>query len=889
MFAAFVERVPGSLSAAVVTGGRVGLVLAAGEQPALPWFVLAAASLLRRNGHAVSLLWIDQESAGDSPDFATQTTLIGALAKHLPWLEVIRLGAGRSAPELAQVLNASRAFDRVVVPDAGGGSGARLVEAARVAGVPVCRWAFRAGAIVVRQADAENHVATAFTPDPDDFAVWSRLAFDVVASDDGVQTLLSALTRPAAVAAPIAAADRPLIATSLAPVRIDRQREAVQSWIEQGFDVLSINSADEITLLAPQFPSVRFWPAARDARAMAGKPLVSLDDVLAGLRAANRSLSAIVNSDIVLGPLGGRRLADAVKEIAVDGFAFNKRLDQESESDPGLRYDDGIDAFFFGRKLLADYPSTPYFLGLPWWDYFFTAYPLLAGHPTVEIKEPIAFHLTHKNFYDVAQHWSPLAFETQRLLAPLLAGKDDLLHESGMDLALQTTARLTAGKVPAGGKNTEEAFMLFAKAMMQLLRDGTTPTKKTYRPPRVRGGAGLRLGIATIADGRWPGGAARINHLVAALAGLPAEERPRLSLLVDPAHAASAALYAPTFPLVDEIIQIGFSQDDWRHQRRLSVRGLDDVFAHVDFLFPLHEQALAGRPAASWIDGFPHHHLMGRFTDDEIARRKRASRIVARTADLLVLSSHAVRHDWELLCPEARPRVRVLPWRAMPQPAWYALDPSAVAARHGITRPFLICSNQFDLHKGHGDLLNALAKLRPGQRPLIVSTGRTEDRVTPGVGAAVQQLTAKLGVGDSFRVLGLLPREEQLALMRASQAIIQPSLYEGWSLVVEEARALGKAMILNGIHAHLAQMPTGAEFFSPGDVDHCAERMVTLSSSLPPGPTLEGERRARQEAEALAREFAREVCALAREAIDLGMARRQAPAVSRAADQIRVG
>jgi hypothetical protein len=49
--------------------------------------------------------------------------------------------------------------------------------------------------------------------------------------------------------------------------------------------------------------------------------------------------------------------------------------------------------------------------------------------------------------------------------------------------------------------------------------------------------------------------------------------------------------------------------------------------------------------------------------------------------------------------------------------------------------------------------------------------------------------------------------------MRHSLAVIQPSLFEGWSTVVEDARCLGKKIILSDLLVQVEQNPQGSEFF----------------------------------------------------------------------------
>jgi glycosyltransferase involved in cell wall biosynthesis len=53
--------------------------------------------------------------------------------------------------------------------------------------------------------------------------------------------------------------------------------------------------------------------------------------------------------------------------------------------------------------------------------------------------------------------------------------------------------------------------------------------------------------------------------------------------------------------------------------------------------------------------------------------------------------------------------------------------------------------------------------------------------------------------------------------MRASAAVLQPSQFEGWSTVIEDARALGKPLIASDFPVHLEQDIPGSSFFRMGD------------------------------------------------------------------------
>jgi hypothetical protein len=81
--------------------------------------------------------------------------------------------------------------------------------------------------------------------------------------------------------------------------------------------------------------------------------------------------------------------------------------------------------------------------------------------------------------------------------------------------------------------------------------------------------------------------------------------------------------------------------------------------------------------------------------------------------------------------------------------------------------------------------------------------------------------------------------------MRRSLAVIQPSLFEGWSTVVEDARVLGKTILLSDISVHKEQNSPSAIFFKPDSSQELANHLELLTNKLMPGPDLISESEAR--------------------------------------------
>jgi polysaccharide transporter, PST family len=121
---------------------------------------------------------------------------------------------------------------------------------------------------------------------------------------------------------------------------------------------------------------------------------------------------------------------------------------------------------------------------------------------------------------------------------------------------------------------------------------------------------------------------------------------------------------------------------------------------------------------------------------------------------------------------------------------------------------------------------------------VIVCTGKLNDRRSPSYGKDLLKLIDQFNLHQQFIVLGLISRFDQIQLMRRSLAVIQPSLFEGGSTVVEDARTLNKTILLSDILVHREQNPPCTTYFSPHSSEDLAQKIATLLPTLSPGPDL---------------------------------------------------
>jgi glycosyltransferase involved in cell wall biosynthesis len=287
--------------------------------------------------------------------------------------------------------------------------------------------------------------------------------------------------------------------------------------------------------------------------------------------------------------------------------------------------------------------------------------------------------------------------------------------------------------------------------------------------------------------------------------------------------------------------------------------------AGVDVLFPTMRTTTAHPTLLPWIYDVQHLDEPAFFTARERWLRTLEFRVAARSAGIIVVSSETMANAFVSRFPEAAGKVRVLHFTTVPDDDWLGPDPAEVRERYGLPSPFLLLPGQLWTHKDHLTAFAALRHLRDmGHRAVLVCTGSTDDYRSPGHIERVRRYLDEHRLEDHVRILGVVPRSDYIQLVRAATLIVQPSLYEGWSSIVEDGRALGKRMVLSDIAVHVEQAPPGGLYFRTGDATACATRILE-GLELPPAID---ERRAMTDQAQRIDAYARTFAHIAREAAE---------------------
>lgn len=386
------------------------------------------------------------------------------------------------------------------------------------------------------------------------------------------------------------------------------------------------------------------------------------------------------------------------------------------------------------------------------------------------------------------------------------------------------------------------------------------------------------VGLSAIDAGNlWVGGRYYLHHLVRSVASLPVEERVDF---VDVWWERAAESFDPFAEVRDLFVgrrvvglPASLSGRLMRKVRRAVHRWHDsrDLFhdAGIDALFPIAPCVSPGVPLLFWIPDFQQARMPHLFTPELRESFDRRINDNARAADLIVLSSLDGLRDLEHFLPAEAAKGRVVPFCSPPTPEWWNRDPAGAAEALGLPERFVVVSNQFSAQKNHLMLFEAVQILRDrGTEITLACTGSTYGFHGEEYFASIEKFLDLHSLRGSIRVLGLLDRDIQIALMRRSLAMMQPSRFEGWSTVVEDAKSLGKPILVSDLAVHREQLPGLATLLPLDDPPAWADAIESIWKSRTPGPHLEEEARGAVYVEKAMRDFGRRFTAAVREAID---------------------
>lgn len=351
----------------------------------------------------------------------------------------------------------------------------------------------------------------------------------------------------------------------------------------------------------------------------------------------------------------------------------------------------------------------------------------------------------------------------------------------------------------------------------------------------------LRVAFPLIGRGGWTGG---INYLTNTLRLISS----RLSSQIEPwlflSPEENESFGFELRPLVEDRVIVDpaigvsgrgmslaravISGRDSNLEALLAKRSIDVVFETASFY-----GARFSIPVVSWMPDFQHRRMPEMFGQLNWWRRDLGFRMQINAQRTIMVSSSTSRDDLEQFYPNAKGRAHIVRFAIDLNPEVHLKRGFEIRSEYDLPERYFFLPNQFWQHKNHGVIVEALGQIKAAGRleelPPVILTGTIKDPRNPSYFDDVMQRAGDLGVRDHFRHLGLVPYDDVLSLNANCHSMINPSLFEGWSTPIEEAKALATRLILADIPIHREQAPD-AHFFSCRSPERAAAALLHVAA-----------------------------------------------------------
>lgn len=354
-----------------------------------------------------------------------------------------------------------------------------------------------------------------------------------------------------------------------------------------------------------------------------------------------------------------------------------------------------------------------------------------------------------------------------------------------------------------------------------------------------------RIALIFKVDPNWMGGTYYVLNIINALNTLSEEKKPIILLLCQNDDDYKFAKKTTKYPYLQfyqiNLKKLGLLKRIFNKLYK-SIIGkpfplfVPNLKTQADIVFPMRitSQIRTNSPKLYWIPDFQDKFLPHFFSQKEIDFRNQTAKDIVKENGKVVFSSQDALNSFLKFYPEGKKLDTSIYHFSVSIPKLDNIDKDSILKKYRISKPYFYCANQFWVHKNHKVLFEAVNLLKKkGINILVVCSGGTKDYRNPNYFNDLTNFIKENNLENYIRILGFIDRDDQLALMGECEAIIQPSLFEGWSTAVEEAKALNKFLILSDLDLHREQAPINSLFFERSSSESLANTIETFIKDKP--------------------------------------------------------
>lgn len=354
----------------------------------------------------------------------------------------------------------------------------------------------------------------------------------------------------------------------------------------------------------------------------------------------------------------------------------------------------------------------------------------------------------------------------------------------------------------------------------------------------------IKIGLAFSHNENWIGGSYYILNLIQALHQLPDSEKPFLVVFVQNEQDKGIieslqypfleiALPLPRLSLAKRLVNKLFQLTKFS---TLFTNQFEADKVSVIFPFDLQPAYRHISKKIGWIPDFQEYFYPNFFPKQVLQMRALHHQKLIASDIPIVFSSQVAASHFATIYPKANNRTFVLNFATTLPSGYQDIPIDPLLKKYDIQRRYFISPNQFWVHKNHAILLEALAQMLKENHSLdfeVVFTGQEFDFRSPDYTTNLKNYVEQNGLSPYVKFLGFIDRKEQLQLMNHALAVIQPSLFEGWSTVVEDAKAMNQFLLVSDIPVHREQLKQQTYFFNPNQPQDLINQLRNYLNQLP--------------------------------------------------------
>ncbi len=260
------------------------------------------------------------------------------------------------------------------------------------------------------------------------------------------------------------------------------------------------------------------------------------------------------------------------------------------------------------------------------------------------------------------------------------------------------------------------------------------------------------------------------------------------------------------------------------------------VKSNIDFIIPAFVPLPNNFPTpwVGYLYDFQHKYYPHFFSGLELTNRDNEFSAMLNTAQTVIVNAKAVKADIYRFIGPTKAKVVSLPFCPVLNSEFFELNVDL--DKYNLPTNYFMISNQFWRHKDHITAIKGFKLFvdsLENKNIGLVCSGQTQDSRFPNYFDEIKDLINELGLAEFIFILGYIPKNDQLQILKNSVAVIQATLFEGGpgGFAVYESVAFGIPSIVSDIPVNKELDDETVTFFKTGSPEDLSEKMKSVFDS----------------------------------------------------------